>query len=169
MTARGTAKESPPGRRTRRPSVRARLFLTYLAGSAVAHLVWETAQLPLYTIWSTGSRSELAIAVLHCTGGDILIALVTLAVAVVMSREKAWPGEGQRKVYLLTLALGLGYVVFSEWLNTQVLGAWAYTDRMPKVPLIGTGLSPLLQWVVAPTLVFLVVYHCARTPPRQDT
>ena len=37
----------------------------YLGVSIVANLVWEILQLPLYTLWATGTRKEQAFAV--CT------------------------------------------------------------------------------------------------------
>ena len=45
----------------------------YLAVMVLGNLAWEIAQLPLYTIWRTGTFGEKAFAVLHCTGGDLLI------------------------------------------------------------------------------------------------
>ena len=33
----------------------------YLSFTVVANLVWEVAQLPLYTLWRTGSVREIAI------------------------------------------------------------------------------------------------------------
>lgn len=44
----------------------------YLCVSIVANLVWEILQLPLYTLWATGTRREQAFAVLHCTIGDAI-------------------------------------------------------------------------------------------------
>ncbi len=46
----------------------------YLGVSIVANLVWEILQLPLYTLWATGTRKEQAFAVLHRTIGDAMIA-----------------------------------------------------------------------------------------------
>jgi hypothetical protein len=40
-----------------------------------------------------------------------------------------------------------------EYLNTDILGRWSYADSMPRVPLLGTGLSPLAQWIAVPTIV----------------
>ena len=34
----------------------------YLGLTAGLHLIWEVAQLPLYTIWNTGSPQEVAFA-----------------------------------------------------------------------------------------------------------
>jgi hypothetical protein len=43
-------------------------------------------------------------------------------------------------------------------LNVDVRQTWAYTDLMPKVPPLGTGLAPLLQWLLLPS----VALHLAR-------
>jgi hypothetical protein len=132
---------------------------TYLVVSVVGHLAWEVIQLPLYTIWSTGTMRELAFAVLHCTGGDTLIALSSLTAALVLIGESVWPSHRFRRVCVLTLGLGIGYTVFSESLNAGVRASWTYSDWMPTLPWIGTGLSPLLQWVVIPTLALLALRH----------
>jgi hypothetical protein len=108
-------------------------------------------QLPLYTIWRDGTAGEIVFAVLHCTGGDILIALASLTGALLLL-GRGWPLDplAFRQVAVLAVAAGVGYTMFSEWLNTEVRGAWAYAERMPVLPLTGTGLAPLLQWLVIP-------------------
>jgi hypothetical protein len=124
----------------------------YLGVSAVAHLAWETLELPLYTIWSSGTLREKAFAVVHCTAGDVLIALSTLAIALIAIGTANWPVEGFQRVLILTLILGVGYTIFSEWLNIVIRASWAYSSLMPVVPVINTGLSPLMQWVIVPNL-----------------
>jgi len=136
----------------------------YVAVSAAAHLVWEILQLPLYTIWASGTTRELAFAVVHCTAGDVLIALAALSVSLIVVGSKNWPGERYWQVTLVTVALGLGYTVYSEWLNVAVRGNWAYAPAMPVVPLVGTGLSPLLQWVIVPALALAGARTAALRP-----
>jgi hypothetical protein len=128
----------------------------YLGMSLGMHGIWEILQLPLYTLWRTGSLGQQAFAVLHCTIGDVMIAGLSLLVAFALAGRACWPSSGSRPVWLLTLLLGAGYTVYSEWLNVNVRGSWAYSDLMPAVPIIGTGLAPLLQWFVVPTLVLWV-------------
>ena len=41
----------------------------YLASIATMNFAWESLQLPLYTIWNTGTAREQAFAVVHCTLG----------------------------------------------------------------------------------------------------
>jgi hypothetical protein len=126
----------------------------YMTFVAAANLVWEFAHLPLYTIWETGSTFELVFAAVHCTGGDILIALSSLMLALFLAGDDAWPARRHRRVAVLTIAFGLAYTVFSEWLNIEIREAWAYRDLMPVIPVIDAGLSPLLQWVVIPLAAF---------------
>lgn len=128
-----------------------RALRTYLAVTAGVNLLWEFAQLPLYTIWRTGDAREIGFAVLHCTGGDVLIALSVLVIALVVVGRPDWPFGRFVAVATLTVGLGIGYTIFSEWLNIVVRKSWAYSELMPIVPLVGTGLSPILQWVVIPT------------------
>ncbi|GAB4511549.1 MAG: hypothetical protein RLO08_14905 [Parvibaculaceae bacterium] len=127
----------------------------YLVFVAVANLVWETLQLPLYTIWTDGTPGEIAFAVAHCTAGDLLIALASLAAGLVVAGNQFWPSRRFWEVAAIAVVLGVGYTVFSEWLNLVVRKSWAYSDLMPVVPVIGTGLSPLMQWIVIPMCGFL--------------
>jgi hypothetical protein len=46
-----------------------------------------------------------------------------------------------------------GITVAIEWLATEVWHRWSYAADMPTLPLVGTGLVPLLQWLVLPPLV----------------
>jgi hypothetical protein len=126
----------------------------YIAVMALGSLFWEFAHVPLYTIWETGTRGEIAFAAIHCTGGDILIALSALMLALFLFGTGRWPKVGYWRVALTTIAIGLGYTVFSEWLNIEVRQAWAYRDLMPVVPVINAGLSPLAQWIVLPAIAF---------------
>ena len=121
----------------------------------VGNLVWEFAHMPLYTLWNTGTTGEIVFAAVHCTGGDLLIASSALMIALLVC-GRGWPDERQavRRVIALAMALGVGYTLFSEWLNIVVREAWAYSDLMPVVPVLDAGLSPLAQWIVVPGVAF---------------
>ncbi|MBI2716175.1 MAG: hypothetical protein HYX37_17220 [Rhizobiales bacterium] len=134
-----------------------RTLRIYLSASAILHLVWETLQLPLYAIWSTGNLGEIAFAVLHCTAGDLMIASLSLLVALVAIGNRAWPSERFIPVMATTIVIGIGYTVYSEWLNTVVRKTWEYSELMPTIPILGSGLSPLLQWVIVPTVGFALI------------
>ena len=128
--------------------------LTYLVTGLLANLAWETAQIPLYTIWRTGSRREIGFAILHCTGGDALIAGGTLALGLLAARSAGWPLFGARMATVVIMG-GLAYTVFSEWFNVEIRRSWTYATAMPVLPPFGTGLAPVLQWLTVPALAFL--------------
>jgi len=138
----------------------------YLLTTAGADLFWEAVHLPLYTLWQTGSAGANIFAVVHCTLGDVLIALASLTIALILVGHCDWPARRFAKVAALTLVLGGGYTVFSEWLNVIVRRSWTYSSLMPIVSLFGfaIGVSPLLQWVVVP---ILALYMARRTGTRR--
>ena len=123
--------------------------------AALGHFFWEAAQLPRYTLWRTGTPHEIVFALIHCTGGDVLITTVTLAAAVALARRFRWPPFGWRMVFT-AIVLGAGYTIFSEWLNVEIRRTWSYTAAMPVVPFLGTGLTPLLQWLIVPGMALAV-------------
>ncbi len=141
---------SPPWRR---------VVARYLVFVGVANLVWEAAHLPLYTIGQDGTLDEQVTAVFHCTGGDVLIATITLLAAVALVGRREWPRSPTTfwRVAALTVGLGVTYTIFSEWFNIGIRASWAYSDLMPVVPPFGTGVSPLLQWIVIPIAGFLLM------------
>jgi len=126
----------------------------YLAASIMLHGVWETLQLPLYTIWYQEPWSKQLFAVVHCTLGDAIIAAVTLMLALVLAGYPYWPERGLLGTVLITIFVGLGFTVYSEYMNVKVRASWAYAPAMPIVPPLGTGLSPLLQWIAVPLMAF---------------
>lgn len=131
-----------------------RTLIRFGAAMAIGNLVWEMAHMPLYTLWQTGTRSEIAYAVIHCTLGDILIATACLGGAVSLLGRQGWPGRGYAKVTATTILVAICYTIFSEWLNVELRGSWAYRDLMPRLPILGTGLSPVVQWLVVPSAAF---------------
>ena len=137
-----------------RPVAVLRRLLLWAVLAAIPHLVWEIAQLPLYTLWDDPDRARIAAYVFHCVLGDVLIAVSVYLLTVIVFRELYWPERRPWPAGAFMLAAGLGFTIFSEWYNVYVVGAWAYQPTMPLVA--GIGLTPLLQWVVVPTLMLFI-------------
>jgi hypothetical protein len=131
-----------------------RTILRFLGAMAAGNLLWELGHMPLYTLWVEGIWGEIAYAVLHCTVGDVMIAGICLLLSLAFIGRSAWPRARFDAVALATILMALSYTVFSEWLNIEVRGTWAYREAMPRLPGLGTGLTPILQWIVVPVLAF---------------
>ena len=127
----------------------------YLLAVGVGNLVWEFGQMPLYTLWQSGTRREIALAALHCAAGDLGISAGALALGIACAATPGWPEARFIPVLLAATAFGTGYTVYSEHLNVVVRQAWTYAPAMPVLPGLGTGLAPLLQWLLVPPLALL--------------
>ncbi|MEO6268916.1 MAG: hypothetical protein ABIP08_01280 [Lautropia sp.] len=131
----------------------------YLVVILLGNLLWEFAQMPLYTIWSIGTWHEIFFAAVHCTAGDVLIALASLTLALLIAGVDDWPVQRSRHVAAVALVLGLAYTVFSEWINIVIRASWAYSALMPTLNINGfdIGLSPIMQWILVPLAGFWAV------------
>ena len=143
---------------------RLRHAILYVVLAAIGHLFWESAQLPLYTVWWKGTLHENFVAVVHCSGGDVLITTSTFLIAALIARRLRWHPLGSRMI-LAAIALGVGYTILSEWLNIEIWRSWSYSSAMPILPWFGTGLSPFLQWLVVPGFAFAISGLTVRAAP----
>ena len=126
---------------------------SYVSAIAGLNLLWEVGQLPLYTLWSTGSRQEIFVAALHCTAGDVFIAISALTLALLLRATGEWPKQRYISVSVLSVLFGLIYTIYSERINIAS-GAWSYSGLMPIIPWLDVGLTPVLQWIVIPGFCF---------------
>ncbi len=126
---------------------------SYVLKIAGLNLLWEIVQLPLYTIWKTGSTQDIIVAIIHCTAGDVVIAITALILALMLLGTSNWPKQRRVSVSVFAVIFGLIYTIYSERINITS-GAWAYTDLMPIIPWLDVGLSPIVQWIVIPSFCF---------------
>ena len=127
----------------------------YLVTATAGNFVWETAQMPLYTLWHTGTAREITEAVLHCTLGDAAIASVALIAALALVGSPLWPDRRLGAMIVVVAVGSVGYTIYSEYVNTVLQRSWAYTAWMPRLPWLGTGLAPLGQWLIIPPVALL--------------
>ena len=92
--------------------------------------------------------------------GDLFIGTATLALAVVAA-GRGWPRHNYIGVCVLAAGFGIAYTIVSEWLNVGVLGAWDYAPSMPRIPWIGIGLAPVVQWSLIPAISFFLLRRSA--------
>lgn len=135
----------------------------YVVLVTLLNVCWEILQLPLYTIWSEGSNRAIIFALLHCTVGDMLIAMCSLVLTLLMAGNDEWPNRRFKAIALITIQLGLGYTFYSEWHNTTVTKSWEYSVAMPR--LFGIGLAPVAQWLLIPGFIFWWIHR--RLPATQ--
>lgn len=114
---------------------------------------WEFLQVPFFAGMATAPHWEAIKFCSWATLGDAGIALVAFWVVAAAVRSRAWILEPSLRAVLGFVAVGVTITVAFEWLATEVLHRWAYEPSMPILPLLETGLLPVLQWIILPPMI----------------
>jgi len=107
-------------------------------------------------------RSRIAIC-LKATFGDLAIALAAFWCAAFVGKGRNWVAKTGTFAPAVFFAVGLLATIGLEYFSTEITGRWAYDTVMPVLPILGTGLSPILQWVFVP---MFVLWYMRRLTPR---
>ncbi len=132
------------------PGVMARAGL-WSALAFALNLAWEIAHVRLYTIWAEADRASVAWSLLHCSLGDVVIALAMFALAGLVLWRADWPASRPWTGGVIVVIGAMAFTAWSEWYNVYRVGSWSYTASMPTI--FGIGLSPLLQWLILPPVM----------------
>ena len=117
------------------------------------HFTWELLQAPLFSGMEKATHIDGIRICLQATLGDMVIALVAFWAAALLAGTRHWVGRPNYRACVLFIGTGLGMTIGLEFLSTEILDRWAYATAMPRLPLIGTGLAPVLQWTLIPVVV----------------
>lgn len=129
------------------------------------NLPWELLQIPFYAGMQSLPHGE---GVLLCAGaaaGDAAILLAAFWCTAMLVRSRSWIAHPSWLALACFIGAGqLATVIIEQW-ATQAWDRWSYAESMPTVPVIGTGLLPVLQWLLLP---LLVVWLARRQMRGQD-
>ncbi len=121
--------------------------------SFVLHFIWEFIQAPTYAGMVEMNHWDGIKLCTSATFGDVGFALTAYWVTCLASKSRWWFVNPSAWQMLLYIAIGIGLTIGFEYYYTTISLRWTYSELMPRVPPFGTGLSPLLQWLVIPPLV----------------
>jgi hypothetical protein len=124
---------------------------------------WEIQQMPFYQIPPERSCFEMVRNCTLATVGDVAIMLVAFWVVAAVAKSRQWVRYPNRKQICLFTLIGVLITIVFEGLATRWLGIWAYADSMITIPILGTGLVPLLMWVLIPPLTIWFVKRQAQS------
>ncbi len=111
--------------------------------------IWEMAQMFAFKLKPEDSRIEILV---FCTLASVVDALVTIGIYKLLSQ---FFSANQTVFYLFAAALGATCAVFFERFAFQ-FGLWTYSELMPVVPILETGLLPFMQLtLLVPSAIWL--------------
>ena len=128
-----------------------------LVFSFLLNLAWEYWQVPFFRGMADQPHWVGVKACTLATLGDAGIALAAFWATAIFAKDRSWILRLNRLDIGIFLGVGVVVTILFEALATGMFQRWAYSDIMPRVPVIGTGLLPLLQWLVIPLLVIWFV------------
>lgn len=134
--------------------------------SFVVHFVWEYLHFGLYTDYDhwIGSVPVYWLA----TVGDVLYTLGAFALVSAIKKSYEWVPRATRADYLMLVALGCLIALFVEY-KGLALDRWEYLPEMPLIPILGVGLSPILQMaILLPVTFFVTQWLSARFSDTGD-
>ena len=135
--------------------------------SVVLNYFWEVGQAFLFV--GMDSWSTIWWHCLVASLGDGLMVWTIHAAGWSFFRRSDWFVEPQLKGYGVMLMTGLIIAVAVEWLAVYVLQRWAYTANMPVLPVItgvNIGITPLLQMLMLPPVIFYIVALGSKKAPE---
>ncbi len=125
--------------------------------SFLLNLAWEVWQVPFFRGMADQPHWLGVKACTQATFGDAGIALAAFWVTAMVARTRNWILRPKRWDIAVFLSVGIVVTIVFEALATGMFQRWAYANTMPRLPLLGTGLLPLLQWLALPPLVLWFV------------
>ena len=120
---------------------------------------WEILQAPLFEgmagapHWTAVERCAVA------SLGDGVIMLAAFWGVAGFTGTRRWLLTPRWRTTAGFTAIGLATTIAVERLATAGLWpmGWSYAESMPTVPVLGAGLSPLVQWLLLPPLTLWLV------------
>ena len=123
----------------------------------LVHYPWEFLQVPFFAGMATAAHWDAVLFCTRATGGDALIALTGYWVVAFCWGNRYWIVQPKMRHLGIFIAVGIAMTMVLEWHATEIAQRWTYADQMPILPVLGTGLLPLLQWLLLPPLIAWLV------------
>ena len=141
------------------PTIAALPELNVAIFAFLLNFVWELLQIPFFKNMPTIPHWQGVKACTIATLGDVAIALVSFWAVALAVHSRAWILQPSPAELAGFMAAGVLITIAGEWVLTERIGRWTYAPSMPTVPVLGTGLLPLLQWIILPPVLVWFVHR----------
>jgi len=121
--------------------------------SFLLNLAWEFWQVPFFRGMAEVPHWLGVKACTQATFGDSVISLIAFWATALVARNRDWILQPRKSHIALFIIAGLTASVVMEGLSVGILGRWAYDHTMPRLPVFGIGLLPIMQWLVIPPVI----------------
>jgi hypothetical protein len=123
---------------------------------------WEFLQVPFFAGMAEATHWDAVLFCSRAAAGDVVIMLVAFWSVALATRSREWIRRPTRMHVIAFAGVGVVITLLFEWIATDILNRWQYSTLMPTLPVIGTGLTPVLQWILLPPLAVWFVHRQLR-------
>ena len=121
--------------------------------SLLLNYPWELIQMPLFLGMRESTQGAAIKACTFATLGDGVIMLLAYWGGALLVQDRRWIARPRRAPILTMIGIAVAITVFVErWAIVSAWG-WRYAENMPVIPMLGIGLTPVLQWIILPPLL----------------
>jgi signal transduction histidine kinase len=117
------------------------------------NFAWEVIQIPLFKDASF-SLGHILFCALASIADVIMVLLLYYGFAVIYKNPMWIKNLTALKIIVLMMGGGIGAVLAEMRHVSQ--GNWSYSKPMPIIPIVEIGLSPVLQFMILPALVYSI-------------
>ena len=117
------------------------------------NFIWEIWQAPLFRSMDNLTHFETTIHCTQATLGDVVILLVAFWIIALTAKSRSWIIHPKTIQVTGFITIGIVITVVVEAISIHVLNRWQYAAAMPTLPILGAGITPILQWLIIPPIV----------------
>lgn len=132
-----------------------RFVFTTLVLAFLLNFAWEVIQMPLFKDASFNIE-HIAFCALASVADAIMVLLIYFCFALIY-RNPLWVENLTLPRILLLMLVGAIGAIIAEMRHVSA-GSWAYGKSMPIIPIVDVGLSPVLQFMLLPTLIYYLSF-----------
>ncbi len=126
----------------------------------ILNLAWELLHGPLYSGYSYTAQ-HMSFCALASIADAVMVVLLYFALTLIY-KNVFWIRELTVGRLLLIMLIGGIGAVLAEARHVEA-GSWVYTDSMPIIPYTKVGLSPFLQFIILPGLIYFLSGYFLKT------
>lgn len=131
----------------------------FWVGSFLLHLGWEVAQMPLFERAHDSFWEGFKMCLFATATGDMLFMLTLYLTVAVVHRDLRWVADrtayNHPATWVVPAVVGTLIAVSFELWAVHAVSRWEY-GSMPIIPVLGVGLTPVLQMIAVPLFVLTI-------------
>lgn len=128
-----------------------RFVITTILFAFFFNVAWEILQIPLFK-GGVYEWHHILFCVLASIADVIMVLLIYLGFALIHKNVLWVKNLNSKRIILLILTGGAGAVLAE--IRHESIGTWRYASAMPLIPVVNVGLSPVLQFMILPILIY---------------